>query len=124
METGLQFLVVVMLLLILPAVATRNALVPALVLSSFFTIMVPLNFGLNTGSLLAASLFLALFILSILWSMKKGIFRLEQQADLKVWRILARPFALLFIPVNILAGHRFLLYLLGVLCLIFISAGL
>lgn len=44
--------------------------------------------------------------------------------ELKWWRIIARPFAMLFIPLRILAGHRALLCLLGVLSAVFIAIDL
>jgi dolichol kinase len=44
--------------------------------------------------------------------------------ELKWWRIIARPFALLFIPIDIYFGHAILLYLIGGLCVIFIGIDL
>ncbi len=44
--------------------------------------------------------------------------------ELKWWRIIARPFALLFIPIDIYFGHATLLYLLGGLSVIFIGTDL
>lgn len=47
-----------------------------------------------------------------------------KDVELKKWRIIARPFALLFIPIHVFMGERVLLYLLGALSVIFIATDL
>ncbi len=47
--------------------------------------------------------------------------RLERRRELKIWRLAARPFALLFIPLDLLAGRRVLLIVAGAVCLVFVG---
>lgn len=65
------------------------------------------------GAVLAAA--------SILAARRRGVFRLERRSELKVWRLAARPFALLFIPLDLLCGRRVLLVVAGVVCLVFVG---
>ena len=51
----------------------------------------------------------------------RGTFRLEKKVEIKVWRIIARPFALLFIPIDILWGRRVLLLVVGAVSLAVIA---
>jgi dolichol kinase len=124
MGTDIQFIIISFLLILLPAIAARNFLVPAMVLFSFLSIMLPLRYGLSAWVIATACISAALFILSACLSGKKRIFLTDRAIELKWWRIIARPFALLFIPINIYIGHQFLLYLLGILSVIFIVTDL
>lgn len=44
--------------------------------------------------------------------------------ELKWWRIISRPLAMLFVPVREVLGKRFLLYLIGIVALLSIAADL
>ncbi len=57
-------------------------------------------------------------------SRRKGMAITGKDVELKKWRIIARPFALLFIPIHVYMGDRVLLYLLGALAIIFIATDL
>ena len=124
METDWQLVLVLFLLVLLPAISTRNFLVPGMVIASFLVLVLPIIYGLSTWVIVFAGISMTLLILAVYFIRKKQIFRIEPKVELKTWRIIARPFALLFIPVNTCFGHRFLLYLLGILSIIFISADL
>lgn len=50
-----------------------------------------------------------------------GVFRLERRGELKAWRLAARPFAFLFVPLELLWGRRALLSVAGVVCLVFVG---
>jgi len=124
MEQDIQLILVSTLLILLPAVAARNLLVPAMVFFLFMLITLPLFFGINIWTVIVFFVLLALLALTIFLAKRKGVFTLESSVELKKWRIIARPFALLFIPINIYLGHTFLLYLLGILSIIFILTDL
>jgi glycerol-3-phosphate acyltransferase PlsY len=67
----------------------------------------------------AISLFLLVYVT---WTaVKRGTFRLEKRVELKIWRLVARPFALLFIPIDLLWGRRVLLLVVGSISLAFIA---
>ncbi len=51
----------------------------------------------------------------------RGTFRLEGEIEIKLWRIIARPFALLFIPIDVLWGRRVLLLVIGAVSLAIIA---
>jgi dolichol kinase len=53
-----------------------------------------------------------------------GVFRIPPGIELKAWRIIARPFALLFIPIDVLWGPRVLLIVVGGVAAVFIAADL
>jgi len=55
---------------------------------------------------------------------RKGMAVKGKDVELKKWRIIARPFALLFIPIHVFMGDRVLLYLLGALAIVFIATDL
>lgn len=124
MEADWHILFVLFLLILLPAIASRNILVTAVVLSSFLILMLPIRYGLLPWVVALTGISILLLFVSILLSIKRQVFRIEATIELKTWRIVARPLALLFIPVNQCFGHKYLLYLLGILSIIFICADL
>ena len=124
MEQNIQLILVSILIILLPLLASRDVLVPAVVFLAFSLIVLPLYFGINIITIIAFAVLAALYSLSVWLSKRRGIFKLESDRELKRWRIIARPLALLFIPINVYLGHRFLIYLLGALSSIFILIDL
>jgi len=124
MEQHIPFILVSILLFLLPLIAARNLLVPAITLLSFLIISLPLYYGFDTLCIIVIAFLVALLSLSVWMAKRRGIFRIESDKELKKWRIFARPFALMFIPINIYIGHTFLIYLLGGLSSIFILIDL
>ncbi len=120
----MPFLLISALLILLPAVAARNYLVPALVFFSFMAIILPVRYGFSTGTVVPAVISAILFIIAAYISYKRDLFFTDKEVEFKWWRIIARPFALLFIPIREYIGHNFLLYLLGILSMILISTDL
>ena len=53
-----------------------------------------------------------------------GLFRNERGIELKIWRLAARPFAMLFIPIDVLWGRTVLLLVIGPVALAFIAMDL
>jgi acyl phosphate:glycerol-3-phosphate acyltransferase len=124
MEQHIHLILVSALIILLTLMASRNVLLPVMVYFSFMVIVIPLYFGINIQTLITVVVLLALTIISVWLAKRKSILELESNAELKKWRIIARPFALLFIPLNIYLGHRFLLYLLGILSMLFMLTDL
>ncbi len=124
MEQHIHLILVTALIILLSLAATRNVLVPAMTILIFMLITIPLYFGVNIIILVVFIVLLALLALTIWMAKSKQVFTLDSRVELKKWRIIARPLALLFIPINIYLGHTFLLYLLGILSIIFILTDL
>jgi dolichol kinase len=80
-----------------------------------------IELGFGTASLLLATGAMLLLAASIVAAARGGVFRLERKRELKIWRLAARPFALLFIPLDLLWGRRVLLVVAGLVCLVFIA---
>lgn len=124
MEQHIQFILVSILIILLTSAAARNILVPAMIYLFFVLIILPLYFGINTWTVIIFIVSIVLLVLAISLAKRKRVFTLDGSVELKKWRIIARPLALLFIPINIYLGHTFLLYLLGILSIIFILTDL
>lgn len=95
-----------------------------MLISSFLVITVPLLYALSFWPVLASAIALVVLVMGILLAWKRKLFVMEKSLETKRWRVAARPFAMLFIPIEIYAGHRFLLYLMGVVSMIFIGIDL
>lgn len=124
MEQHIHFILVSVLMILLPVAVSRNILVPAMIFLSFMVIALPTHVGISTFTLISCGVLAGLLLLSVITGVRKKIFTLHVQEDLKKWRVIARPFALLFIPVDIILDHSVLLYLLGILSLVFILTDL
>ena len=124
MEKESYLLIAAVLVVLFSAIASRNHLVPALVLFSYLAIILPVCYGPRAWVIATASVFLVALAWILCLSGKKGLFVIEPDPELKKWRIIARPFAMLFIPIHLYLGEDFLLYLLGVLAMIFIATDL
>jgi glycerol-3-phosphate acyltransferase PlsY len=85
---------------------------------------IPVLYGISSLTLLVTVITFLLFLTAAHLLRRKEIFASRGDLELKRWRIIARPFAMLFIPVRIMAGHSFLLYLLGGLSILFIGMDL
>ena len=99
---------------------TRRWQVPVLAVSLLIGALYPLAKGNSafTPAVIAASAYL--FGEALLSTIRVGLFSLGTNGDIKLWRILARPFALLFVLIDILANRRALLFVIGIIALIFI----
>jgi glycerol-3-phosphate acyltransferase PlsY len=124
MERHINLILVSLIIILLPLVAAGNALVPAMILFAFMLIIIPVYFGINIMTIITFFVLLTLLALTVMIARKRQVFMLNESVELKKWRIIARPFALLFIPIEIYLGPRFLLYLLGILSIVFILIDL
>lgn len=117
-------IIIAISLAMLSAAAARNILVPLLITSGFLAAAIPVQYGFTKWSVLLSSIAVFVFLVAVYLSSRKQIFRAGKGLELRHWRIIARPFAMLFIPIRVLAGQRFLVFLLVVLSVIFITADL
>jgi dolichol kinase len=124
METTLEFIIVLSLLAASTLVIARNLLVPGLVLFGFLVPAFPLLFRYQPWCCLLAAISLMLFVVTLYRITKDHSITLGKQSETKRWRVFIRPAAALFIPISEFLGHYFLLYLIGILCVIFIGMDL
>jgi len=109
--------------------ASRSGDVTGLVVFPLMLVMTPLELGFTANSTLnmAVSAFLSGSIVDI--AIRHGVFRPRegaavQKTERKLWRLITRPFALLFIPIDLLWGRKILLLVLGAVSLVFILIDL
>ncbi len=96
---------------------SRRAELAGLGAFGFLAAALPLELGPGLAGWLACGLALTACGLSLWLCLRGGLFRFPAGRELKWWRILARPFALLFVPIDRLFGRPLLLFLLGLLAL-------
>ena len=104
--------------------ASRRAELAGLVAFAFLAAAFPLQAGPTLPGLAAAGLCLAAAGVSLWRCLRAGVFRFPESREQKWWRVIARPFALLFVPIDLLFGRTPLLFLLGVLALAFSAMDL
>lgn len=123
----MNYHVLVPLVIILLAIpATRNLWAIGLIAFSYATTLLVIQFA-HTGTatfLYAAGGAAVLFTGFFIAARKTGVFQLDGDIELKIWRMAARPFAFLFMPVGLLFGNRTLLVLIGSVALVFIVTDL
>ena len=101
--------------------ASRSGDLTALVAFLFLSILVLLELGFTARGALTASLSLYCFALAVRGTVVQRIFVLDTQIEMKWWRVIARPFALLFIPIDLLFGRTVLLYIIAGIGIILIG---
>jgi dolichol kinase len=111
-------------LLVIVLIATRSLIASSLILFSFLAVLLPVRFGADPIVIVSSSAFFLSCVLILLYAIRSGFFNFIAGRDIKKWRIFARPFALLFILIDIFMSHRFLIILLGYLALIIIGLDL
>jgi len=118
----LSLIILTLSLLMIVVIATRSLTASALVFFSFVAVLLPAWYGPDLIILLLSGILLAGFISILLRAIRTGFFSFLAGREIRIWRIAARPFALLFILIDLYAGHRLIVSLLG--CLALISVGL
>jgi dolichol kinase len=111
-------------LAVLILAASRRADLAGLVASAFLAACSPFALGLTLPGLGFAGLFLAAGGACLAVSLRGGAFLFPADREMKWWRIIARPFALLFIPIDRYLHRTPLLFLLGALALAFAALDL
>lgn len=104
--------------------ASRSPNLTGLVGFFFLSVVTVIETGFGAAGLLMLSLSLYCFALGIRSAIRGRVFVLDPGVEIKWWRIIARPFALLFIPIDLRFGRTALLWLLAVLGVVFIAMDL
>ncbi len=104
--------------------ASRRAELAGMAGFAFLAAALPLELGPGLPGWISAGLALAACGLCLWLCLRSGVFEFPAGRELKWWRIIARPFALLFVPIDRLFGRTPLLFLLGGLALAFSALDL
>jgi dolichol kinase len=99
---------------------TRVWQVPVLAASVFIGLYLPFSEGWAGSSPAAVAAAGYLAVESVLSIISTSLFKFGGNNEIKLWRILARPFALLFLPIDLLVSRQALLLVIGIVALIFI----
>jgi glycerol-3-phosphate acyltransferase PlsY len=113
-------------------VAARNGDVTGMVTFLMMTVITPIEMAANGyppwgprgDAALDTAISLFIFASITRTAVIRKTFRLERKVEIKPWRLIARPFALLFIPIDLLWGRRVVLLVIGVVSLVFILADI
>ncbi len=99
---------------------TKRWQVPVLAVSLLIGVLYPITEGnpLFTPAVVFATAYL--FGEALFSAVRIRLFNLGENGEIKLWRILARPFALLFVLIDILGNRQALLFVIGIVALIFI----
>jgi glycerol-3-phosphate acyltransferase PlsY len=118
---SLGALLVVALLMYL---SSRNGDVAGMVTFLFMLVITPVELGWTGVSVLNMAISLFILVSITRTAILRNTFRLEREVEVRIWRLVARPFALLFIPIDQIWGRRTLLLLMGAVALAFIAMDL
>ncbi len=105
-------------------VASRSGDLTALVAFLFLSVVTFLELAFSPRGLLMASLSLYCFALAVRGTVIQRVFVLDTEIEMKWWRVIARPFALLLIPINLLLGRIVLLLIMGGIAVILIGTDI
>ena len=106
-------LVVVLAVAALVFIASRSGDLTALVAFFFLALVTFLELGFSARGLLMAVLSSYCFALGIRGTVRQRVFVMDTAIEMKWWRVIARPFALLLIPIDLLFGRTVLLFVIG-----------
>ena len=106
---------------VLVFIASRCGDLTALVAFCFLSVVAFLELGFSALGLLTASLSLYCFALGIRGTVRRRVFVMDAAIEMKWWRVIARPFALLLIPIDLLFGRTVLLFVIGAIGIILIG---
>jgi dolichol kinase len=104
--------------------ASRSAGLTGLVAFPFLCVLSLLEPGFDVPGLLLSGSSLCGFALSVRAAVAGRVFVLDGRIEMKWWRVIARPFALLFIPIGLRFGRPALLFLLAGLAVVLIGMDL
>jgi acyl phosphate:glycerol-3-phosphate acyltransferase len=117
-------LAAILLVALVMYLATRSGDATGIVAFLFMLIVTPLELGVSGASILCMALSAFMLAMTLRKAIALGLFRNERGVELRIWRLAARPFAMLFIPIDVLWGRTVLLLILGPLALVFIGIDL
>ncbi len=119
-----KFIILTLAVLMPVVIASRSLVTTSLVISSFLTLLLPIWYGPDPVVLIIAGCCFLIFLGTLWFVLRSDFFNFMAGRDIKKWRILARPLAFLFIPMDIFFGHRIFIIILGYLALISIGLDL
>lgn len=114
-------LVVILAVSALVFIASRSGDLTALVAFFFLPVVIFLELGFSARGLLMASLSSYCFALGVRGTVRRRVFVLDAAVEMKWWRVIARPFALLLIPTDLLFGRNVLLFVIGSIAIVLIG---
>jgi glycerol-3-phosphate acyltransferase PlsY len=117
-------LIVVLGVAALVFIASRSGDLTALVAFLFLCIVAYLELDFSPRGLLMASLSLYCFALALRGTVIQRLFVVTAEIEMKWWRVIARPFALLFIPIDLLIGRTVLLFIMAGIGVILIGTDI
>jgi len=117
-------LAAILLVALVMYLATHSGDATGIVAFFFMLVVTPLELGVSGASILCMALSAFMLAMTLRKAIALGLFRNERGVELRIWRLVARPFAMLFIPIDVLWGRTVLLLILGPLALVFIGIDL
>jgi len=117
-------LVAVLIVAALVFSASRSGDLTCLAAFFFLGIVTPLEMGFAPRAVLIFSLSLYCFALAVRSTVIRRVFVIDPEIEMKWWRVIARPFALLFIPIDLLFGRTTLLFLMAGIGVILIGTDI
>ncbi len=117
-------LVAVLIVAALVFSASRSGDLTGLAAFFFLGIVTPLEMGFAPRAVLIFSLSLYCFALAVRSTVIRRVFVIDPEIEMKWWRVIARPFALLFIPIDLLFGRTTLLFLMAGIGVILIGTDI
>ena len=117
-------LVAVLIVAALVFSASRSGDLTCLAAFFFLGIVTPLEMGFAPRAVLIFSLSLYCFALAVRSTVIRRVFVIDPEIEMKWWRVIARPFALLFIPIDLLFGRTTLLFLIAGIGVILIGTDI
>lgn len=107
-------LAVLLLVALLSYLASRCGDVAAIVTFGFMLILTPLELGFSGNGLLNIGLSVYMLSMNTWLAVRHGVFSGgDERLKTKLWRIIARPFALLFVLIDMLSSRTVTLIVLG-----------
>lgn len=117
-------LVAVLVVAALIFYASRSGDLTSLVAFCFLSIVTPLQLGFTAQAVLMLSLSGYCFAMSLRNAVVHKIFVIVTEIEMKWWRVIARPFALLFIPIDLVLGRTVLLFIMAGIGIILIGTDI
>jgi glycerol-3-phosphate acyltransferase PlsY len=115
---------VILLSALIVYVATRSGDATGIVAFASMLVLSLVELGLSGVGVLNAAISGFLLTSITLTARRHGVFSLEGTPELKLWRVVVRPLALLFIPIDVAWGRRPTLILMAVVTVIFVLLDL
>ena len=121
---SLSSLVSILMVALIAFSVTRKAELAGCISFLFLAGLTVYEMGSDAIGILCLTLSAFMFATTLRDAIACNLFTIEREVEIKLWRLIARPFALLFIPIDIWLGRRLLLLIIGSLALVFIATDI